>query len=115
LLLAYDDRLASDEALYVSTYLGGRWKIPVTVLSVGDLESKAVTKAGEYLTQAGVAAELVIGQGGVAETILGSAEERGCDLIVMGSPSLSPMHELVLGSTVKELLRSSELPLLLCR
>jgi nucleotide-binding universal stress UspA family protein len=102
LLLAYDDRPASDEALYVSTYLGGRWKIPVTVLSVGDLESKAVTKAGEYLTQAGVAAELVIGQG-------------GCDLIVMGSPSLSPMHELVLGSTVKELLRSSELPLLLCR
>lgn len=117
-LLAYDDRDASEEALYVSTYIACCWEVPVTVLQVNDDEAagRAVAaKAGDYLARAGVALELLVEKGEVAETIRRTARTRNHDLIVMGSPSLSPMLELVLGGTVKEMLRTAEVPLLLCR
>ncbi len=118
LLLAYDDRAASQEALYVSTYIGSHWQVSVTVLHVATDEPsgrEVAAVAGEYLSEAGVAHEILVEEGEVTATILGTAAAGGHDLIVMGSPSLSPRFERALGRTVKEMLRTSECPLLLCR
>ncbi len=118
LLLAYDHRPASDEALYLAAYLGNRWQVPVTILNVetdGEPGQEAVQRAAGYLQDHGVNSTEVVAQGEVAETILKTAGSQECNLIMMGSPSLSPMFELVVGSTVSQMLQQTSIPLLLCR
>jgi nucleotide-binding universal stress UspA family protein len=44
-----------------------------------------------------------------------TAEERGCDLIIMGGYGFNPVLEVVLGSAVDEVLRTSRRPMLICR
>jgi nucleotide-binding universal stress UspA family protein len=117
-LLAYDDRPESHEALYMAAYLGERWEIPITLLHVdsGNGEGDNVAdRAFTYLSDLITESNLVVGTGNVTDAILSTAEERQCNLIVMGAPRLNPMFELVLGSTVKEMVERTQFPLLLCR
>lgn len=117
-LLAYDDRPESNEALYVAAYLGCQWGISISVLHVAADKSRGevdVGKAVTYLEDLGIEADILIKDGNVPEAILSMADELNSELIVMGSPNLGAMRELVLGSTVKEMLRSSRIPMLLCR
>lgn len=117
-LLAYDGTLISDEALFTAAYLSSRWRIPFNVVTVGDEEEKAANilqKAARYLASLGVEAEARAIAGDVGDGILTAAAEGACDFIVMGSPSLNPMLELVVDSTVQTLLERSTTPLVLCR
>jgi nucleotide-binding universal stress UspA family protein len=102
-LLAYDGSPKAQEALFVSTYLAGQWEIPLVVVSVVDQE------------QHGVRATFVGEQGAVSDAILRAAREHRSELIVMGGYGFSPMIEIVLGSTVDHVLRSSQYPVLICR
>jgi len=43
----------------------------------------------------------------VGNSILRTAAENGCDLILMGGDGAGPVMEAVLGSTVDQLLRES--------
>ncbi|MCA9957502.1 MAG: universal stress protein [Anaerolineales bacterium] len=118
MLLAYNDTPESDEALYVATYLASKWQIPLTVQSVSireEVSAAALAKAEQYLSQNGVTATYLAGQGDVATTLVETAVAQQCDFIVTGSPRLNPMFELVLGTTVTRLLQQSPLPLLICR
>jgi nucleotide-binding universal stress UspA family protein len=117
-LLAYDGTPKAEEALFVATYLAGRWQIPLTVVTV--LEGENVTaetlaRADEYLTAHGVQATAVQEEGPVASAILITAEEQQADLIIMGGYGRSPVVEVVLGSVVDEVLRSARRPVLICR
>jgi nucleotide-binding universal stress UspA family protein len=117
-LLAYDERRESDDALYMAAQIGSQWQIPVTLLHVNSNQSegeKVAAKATAYLAEQGVKASVVIKEADVTEMILATAEEEQSDLIIMGSPNLSRMFELVLGGTVKEMLKKTQNPLLLCR
>ncbi len=117
-LLAYDGELISEEALFTAAYLASRWQIPFSVVTVGDDPEAAAAilqRATAYLTSLGVGAEAKVMSGDVGDGILEAAAEEGCDFIVMGSPSLNPMLELVVDSTVQSLLERSEIPLVLCR
>jgi nucleotide-binding universal stress UspA family protein len=116
-LLAYNGGPKSKEALFVATYLAGQWHIPLTVVSI--LEEDRVTpetlaQAGEYLESHGMSAVFVQAHGSVAEMILKTAEERGCDLILMGGYGHGPVVEAVLGSVVDHVLRASQQPVLIC-
>jgi nucleotide-binding universal stress UspA family protein len=71
--------------------------------------------ARDYLQSRNVQAEFVAKQGPVAETILDTAQERKCDLIIVGGYGRGPVAEVILGSTVDELLRTSQWPVLICR
>jgi nucleotide-binding universal stress UspA family protein len=117
-LLAYDGSPKSQEALFVAAYLTGRWKIPLTVLTVmeqdGDM-SEMLMDAHNYLKARGIQAEFLDRRGPVADTILDIAEERHVDLILMGGYGLGPVAEAMLGSTVDEVLRTSDRPVLFCR
>jgi len=115
--LAYDGTPKADEALFVATYLAGRWQIPLTVVTVleGDhVPPETLARAEEYLAAHGVQAKVVQEEGPVASAILITAEEQQADLIVMGGYGRSPMLEVVLGSAVDEVLRSARRPVLIC-
>jgi len=47
--------------------------------------------------------------------ILRTAQERGCDLIVIGSPHREGLSALVLGSETTRVLAYSKIPVLVCR
>jgi nucleotide-binding universal stress UspA family protein len=117
-LLAYDGSSKADEALFVATYLAGQWQIPlvvVTVIEMGRTTSETLARAQSYLETHGVQAVFVKESGPVAEAILKTADEHQSDLIIMGGYGLSPVLEVVLGSTVDHVLRASRRPMLICR
>ncbi len=118
-LLAYDGSPKADEALFIATYLAGRWGASVTVVTVmevGGATAKAQGRAREYLESHEVEATFVKKESGpVGEAILNTVEARACNLIIMGGYGFSPMLEVVLGSTVDRVLRESRKPVLICR
>jgi nucleotide-binding universal stress UspA family protein len=117
-LLAYDGSPKADEALFVATYLAGKWGIPlavVTVIETGRTTADTLARAQEYLRRHGVEAAFVKEGGPVAEAILKTAEEHASDLIIMGGYGLGPVLEVVLGSAVDQVLRASRRPMLICR
>jgi len=117
-LLAYDGSPKADEALFVATYLSCRWNITlvvVTVIETGRTTSETLARAQGYLKMHEVQAIFVKESGPVAEAILKTAEEHESDLIIMGGYGLSPVLEVVLGSTVDQVLRTSRQPMFICR
>jgi len=117
-LLAYDGSSKAEEALFVATYISGRWNIPlvvVTVMGNGRTTSQTLGRAQEYLEAHGVRPTLVEGHGAVSTEIMVTAEEHGCELIIMGGYGFNPVLEVVLGSAVDEVLRTSRRPMLICR
>jgi nucleotide-binding universal stress UspA family protein len=117
-LLAYDGSPKADEALFVATYLSCRWDIAlvvVTVIETGRTTMETLAQAQKYLETHGVRATFVKESGSVAEAILKTAEEHESDLIIMGGYGLSPVLEVVLGSGVDQVLRTSRQPMLICR
>ncbi len=117
-LLAYDGSPKSEEALFVAAYLTIQWAIPlvvVTVIETGRTTSAALARAQAYLEALEGQATFIKGQGPVAEMIMRTAEEYGSELIIMGGYGFSPVMEIVLGSAVDEVLRTSRRPILICR
>lgn len=117
-LLAYDGSSKADEALYVSTYLSGQWKVPLVVVSVdepGRAASLVLAHAWSYLREHGIHATYVDRRGSVGEVVLDVAREHGCAWIVMGGYGFSPMVQIVLGSAVDQVLRFCQRPVLICR
>jgi nucleotide-binding universal stress UspA family protein len=117
-LLAYDGSPKGREALLVATYLAGRWQTSltvVTILSNGHINNQTIQEAHQYLDRHGVAAEYREEKGPVAETILGVCEEIQANLLIMGGYGFTPVLEIVLGSTVDQVLREAHKPMLICR
>jgi nucleotide-binding universal stress UspA family protein len=117
-LLAYDGSPKAEEALFIATYLGGKWAIPLTVVTVTEnsrVTSQALVRAQAYLQTHQVPATFVEESGPVAEAILKTAEAHQSDLILMGGYGHSPVVEMVLGSAVDEVLRTARQPVLFCR
>lgn len=117
-LLAYGDRPASKEALYFTAYVAGQWESEATVLHVGDdpeAGAEMAASATSYLSELEVKSDFVHRSGNVANAIVSVAEERTCELILIGNPRLSPMQEIFFGKVVKDLILTSPKPLMLCR
>jgi nucleotide-binding universal stress UspA family protein len=117
-LLAYDGSPKGKEALFVAAYLGARWPLPLTVLTVegADLDAEdMLEEADEYLLTRGVHADKLLRGGKVSEAILQAAESSGSQLLILGGYGSHPMVEAVLGSQVDATLRESCLPVLICR
>jgi nucleotide-binding universal stress UspA family protein len=121
-LLAYDGTPKAREALFVATYIAGRWGVALTAVSIpeGDrVTSDTLDEARDYLEAHGVSAEYQVGgrqdKGAIADAILNAATDASCDLILMGGYGVGPMVEAVLGSTVDRVLRSSARAMFICR
>ncbi len=117
-LLAYDGSPKAEEALYMATYLAGKWKIPLTILTVFDSTEQAESvqqNARDYLDGYGLTANYIRASGNVANAILISAQDDACDLIIMGGYGEAPLVNLMLDTIVDQVMRKSRLPMLLCR
>jgi nucleotide-binding universal stress UspA family protein len=117
-LLAYDGSPKAREALFVATYLAGQWHLPLVIVATAEEAEVAkarLSEAGDYLHGQGIEATFVVQSGPPAKAVLHTAEEHGCDLILLGGYGRRPLAEVILGSTVDELLRTSLWPMLICR
>jgi nucleotide-binding universal stress UspA family protein len=117
-LLAYDGSPKSDEALFVATYVAGRWQIPLTVATVFDqsrVAPETLMRPGLSGRKAASADYAAISSGPVAEAILETAENRQADVIIMGGYGFNPVLGMILGSTVDQVLREARKPVLICR
>jgi nucleotide-binding universal stress UspA family protein len=118
LLLAYDGSPKAEEALFVAAYMSAYWNSALVVLNIqepGHNSNQVLTRARKYLENQGSQAIYSRRKGSVAEEILRATEEYDCDLIIMGGYGFNPVMEIVLGSAVDEVLRTSRKPLLICR
>jgi nucleotide-binding universal stress UspA family protein len=117
-LLAYDGSPKAGEALFVATYLAGRWRLPLTVVTVAKSAAAAEkihARAAGYLAHHGLDAHFVPAGGPVAAGILETAVSSDCDLVIMGGYGRPPITEVTLGSAVEEVLRTSPIPILICQ
>lgn len=130
-LLAYGPGRKSDEALFVATYLAGKWKIPLTVVTARQKRTGQYTRerskedttssptplerARQYLESHGVNATYVEETGDPARAILLNAETHSADFIIMGGYEASPLRESLFGSSVDRVIRSTRRPTLICR
>lgn len=117
-LLAYDGSPKAEEALYIATYLAGWWNTALVVVTVsenGSAAARTQVPAKRYLKMHAVQAEFRQEKGLVADSILKTAEVHKSNLILMGGYGVDPPLEVVLGSTVDQVLRESLCPVLICR
>lgn len=87
----------------------------VLVLSAGEDATLALDAAMALLKRhaAPARAETIEPHGhGAGAMLLGAAEARGADLLVMGAYGHSRLREIVLGGATREVLRSARLPVL---
>jgi nucleotide-binding universal stress UspA family protein len=117
-LLAYDGSPKAEEALVLATYLALRWRRPLAVLVVADPRNLGAEgpriRAKAYLSQQGVSAEFLTASGSPGQAIIAAAERTGSDVVVMGGYGHNAVSNLLLGSTVEEVLRTRRLPTLIC-
>ena len=59
--------------------------------------------------------EIIVVRGNPVEAIIKNAEERNCELIVMGTHGLGTLADAMLGSTARRVIRRSKTPVLVVR
>ena len=117
-LVAYDGSQKANEALYMGAYFAGRWGASLVILAVTENSRKptwTAFRAKRYLDTQNIAARFIQKRGKVTESILETVDEEKIDLIIMGGYSRNPVAEVILGSSVDEVLRSARLPVFICR
>ncbi len=117
-LLAFDGSPKAMEALFIGTYLNVQWNTNLVLLTITEgrkVTSKILDQAQQYIEAHGAQAVTLMKSGPEAETILASADEHECDLIIIGGYGMQPVQEVVLGSTVDQVLRESKIPVMVCR
>ena len=117
-ILAFDASPKAFEALYLAAYLACNWQIKLTIISVkenGRVGENSLDQARNYLADRDIQAEYMLEEKPVAEAILKVARERDSDLLLMGGYSANPILQVVIGSTVDQVLRESARPVLICK
>ena len=117
-LLAYDGSPKAKEALYLATYIAGRWQTPLVVVTVqerGRVADRALRDAESYLKRHEIQPTTILKKGAVGMSILETAVEHDSELILMGGYGHTPAIEMVLGSAVNQVLVNSQRPVLISR
>ena len=116
-LLAYDGSERAKEALFVATYLAEIWKTELHVFTALDgakLAADAQDHVRTYLDIHEVEAKYVISEHGAMDYLKKTVEERGVDLVLMGSHGGSTFRQVLVGSALDYMLRESSVPTLIC-
>jgi len=116
-LLAYDGSDRAKEALFVATYLAEMWKTQLLVFTALDgakLAADTQDHVRRYLDIHEVEAEYMISEHGAMDYLKKTVEERGVDLVLMGSHGGSMLQQVLVGSALDYMLRESSVPTLTC-
>lgn len=117
-LLAYDGSELAKEALFVAAYLAEVWKTQLLVFTA--LEGRKVHAdvqdyVQRYLELHEVTAEYIVAAQDPTDGLQQTVEERGVDLVLMGSHSGSVIRQVLIGSALDHMLRESRVPIFICR
>jgi nucleotide-binding universal stress UspA family protein len=115
LLLAYDGSPKGKEALYIAAYLASRYKKQLSVIVVDNDEDRGrrlLSEADVYLGECCLEKIFRQRSGRISIDILQVAEEINADMIIMGGYGLSPLLEIIFGSTVDGVLRGTRVPVI---
>jgi len=115
-LLAFDGGARSEIALFACAYLclrNGARPVVLSVAELGRSSPATLMRARDYLARLGVEADLVNESGSVADVILTTAAQRGCDLILLGSYKYSRWLERVTGGVTERVVTRSPVPVLI--
>lgn len=118
LLLAYDGSPKGEEALYIGKYLGQKYHKHISLLVVCEKEdwgNELLEEAKAYLGKICVSSIMRKATNGVSQTILEAAKEKGADMLIIGGYGFPPLLEVFLGSTVDDVLRGTQIPVLICQ
>ena len=114
-LVAYDGSKKSKEAVFIAAYIAERWNTSLTVLTITDDPNSAIQDyVREYFDLHEISAHYIIATGS-QEVFLRTIEENDINLVLMGGYSGNALHEIIIGSAVNFLLRSANIPILICR
>ena len=115
-LVMFDGSNPANRALKMAADLAARTGLALKVLTIDDDADKAratQAQAGAYLEPLGLAAEYIVLSGRAAKATSSLLAKEPVDVVVMGMRGHSVLHDLILGSTAEQLMRSVELPILL--
>ena len=93
----------------------GMSNIEVMRKSFVEQGEKVVRVAGEAAAAKGVRFETVIAEGDVQDEILGMAEEKKVELIIIGTHGRRGLNRLLLGSVAESVSKRAHCPVLLIR
>jgi nucleotide-binding universal stress UspA family protein len=117
-LLAYDGSLKAQEALFIASYIGARWNAALSVISIGEGDNiqEILGDARRYLEGHNIKANFIFVEGeNSTELILQHASLLDIDLLIIGGYSRNPVLEVIQGGDVDELLRQTNIPIIICR
>ncbi|HSG45646.1 MAG TPA: universal stress protein [Anaerolineales bacterium] len=118
ILLAYDGSPKANEALFVAAYLGSKWNAQLVVVTVETKHTPktALELARTYLEKQGIDnVAYLLRPKPIGNSLLKVAEEYNSNLLIMGGFGFRPVLNLVLGSTVDQILHEFKQPILICR
>jgi len=118
LLLAYDGSAKGGEALFIGKYLCQKYHKHISLLVVSDEAERGnalLEQAKEYLGDICVSSIMREATEGVSQTILDEAKSRDADMILMGGYGFPPLLEVFFGSTVDDVLRGTQIPVVICQ
>src|SRR5688572_1539310 len=117
-LLAYDGTDRAKEALFVATYLAEMWKTQLIIFTAVDgtkVKADVQDYVRRYLEIHEVEADYLITEHGALDHLKSTVEERGVDLVLMGSHGGSTLKQVFVGSALDYMLRESKTPMFICR
>jgi nucleotide-binding universal stress UspA family protein len=116
-LLAYDGSNKGKEALFMAAYLAEQWPTQLVVVIAHEkktADTAVIDHARRYLELHEIEAEFVIEPVSAADLIMETAVSHTCNFIIMGGYGAQPVVEAVLGSTANEILRRTNIPVMIC-
>ena len=119
ILVAYDGSKNASKALTLAGHFAASLQTPLDILNINssrDTADSILSDAVEYLSAYDLpTTEKHIAEGDPAQLIVQTAHQLADDLIVMGSYGHSRIREAILGSTTVQVMRNSDLPILMAR
>ncbi len=115
--LVYDGSELAKEALFVAAYLAEVWKTALSVFTALDETNgrpNVQDYVRRYLDLHEVQAEYLLREHGSTDFLKQTVEERGVDLVLMGSYGGSVLEQVLAGSALDTMLRESSVPIFIC-
>jgi nucleotide-binding universal stress UspA family protein len=107
------------EALFVATYLAEMWKTELVVFTARQSRRGVTADAQDYVRRYlevhELQAEYLVAEDDILNNLMRSIEEQRADLVLMGGYSNSPLRGVFIGSTLDHMLRTSSVPIFICR
>lgn len=115
-LMMFDGSHAANRALKLAADLALRIGVDLRVLTVDDDRGRGEATQAEaraYLQPLRLRSTYRVVPGRIAKTVPGALEDDPADVVILGMRGHSALHDLILGSTAEQVIRSVELPILL--